>query len=192
MSWRARVDTGGGLYPQLWIQLLLNGGLRNCIFPGIHMFPGDADAAGVGTPLWGPAALGGKDQSEKKTEGYCEDCWVVARESEAIQESMLSWKSGEDSIFFFFSTKEEWSAVLKWQARYNWKSGPQTYCSLEICWVVILDLLKFPIHLPSDLWHPTCDPGCLPRAFQVRARLQIIMKRFTFQTGRMVGPFQRC
>lgn len=33
---------------------------------------------------------GGKDQSEKKTEGSCKDCWVVARKSEEYQESMLS------------------------------------------------------------------------------------------------------
>lgn len=105
MPWRARADTGGGLYLRLQIQLLLDGDLRNCIF---NMFPGDADAAGVGSPLWGLAALGGKDQSEKKTEGSCKDCWVVARESEEYQESMLSWKSGEDCIFFF---SHKWGAV---------------------------------------------------------------------------------
>ena len=80
------------------------------------MFPGDADAAGVGTPLWGPAVLGGKDQSEKKTEGYSKDCWVVARESEENQESMLSWKSGEDTYFFFFFSQRR-SDQLCWKDR---------------------------------------------------------------------------
>ena len=167
MPWRARADTGGGLYPQLWIRLLLNGGLRNCIFPGIHMFPGDADAAGVGTPLWGPAVLGGKDQSEKKTEGYSKDCWVVARESEENQESMLSWKSGEDTYFFFFFHKGGVISCVEKTGKIHLEKWPSDLlqpwnllgCDFRPTWISCSPA-QWPLTPTLWSWVPTmCLPG---------------------------------
>ena len=127
------------------------------------MFPGDADAAGVGTPLWEPAALGEKNQSGNR--GFLQR--LLSR-GQRVRE-----KPGDCVIMETWGrwcfNKRSFQLMLKGQARCNWRSGTQNSCSLKSLLACgFIPTCRLPY---SPAQRPLTPPAVILGVCHVRSRL---------------------